>query len=66
MSERDVPALTRALRGLCEDFAADAASVTYISPGGVLVTLNVAGAHGVAWLNDEDGNVILVGPGVLE
>jgi hypothetical protein len=40
--------------------------VTYISPGGVLVTLNVAGAHGVAWLNDEDGNVILVGPGVLE
>ena len=65
MSERDVPALTRALRELCENFAADAASATYISPDGVLVTLNVA-AHGVAWLSDEDGNVILVGPGALE
>jgi hypothetical protein len=66
VSERDVPRLLDALRELCETFAADAASASYVSPlDGRLVTLHVT-AHGVSYLADEDGNVVLVGKGALE
>jgi hypothetical protein len=61
VSERDVPGLIRALRDVCETFAADAASVSYIAPDGLLVELHVT-AHGVSWLADEGGHLVLVDP----
>ena len=61
MAERDVPGLIAALRGVCKAFGADAASASYVAPDGVLVELHVT-AHGVSWLADESGHLVLVDP----
>lgn len=56
----DLRALIAALRAVCEDFGAAAATASYVSPlEGRLVTLTVTGG-GLVTLQDEDGNLVAV------
>lgn len=62
----DLPSLTAALRDVCERFGAAAASASYVSPlEGRLVSLHVT-AHGLVWLEDEDGHVAAIPQGARE
>ena len=57
MSAADVAALKAALADVCERFGAAAASATYVSPiEGRLVRMHCT-AHGLVWLEDDDGHV---------
>jgi hypothetical protein len=56
----DVSGLIGELRGLCERTGAASASASYVSPlEGRFVTLHVT-AGGIAYVADEDGNVLPV------
>lgn len=56
----DLDTLIAALRAVCEAFGAASAAASYVSPlQGRLVTLHVT-AGGIAYLADEDGNVVVV------
>ena len=66
MSAPDVPGLLAALIDLCKTFGCDAASASCVSPlGGKLVTLHCT-RGGVAYVADEEGNVVVVPPGASE
>jgi hypothetical protein len=62
----DLRTLAAALRAICTTFGAAEAAASYVSPlQGRLVTLHVT-AGGVAYLADEDGNVLSVPRGAVE
>ena len=66
VSAPDIPTLTAALRAVCQDFGAAAASASYVSPlEGRLVELHVT-AHGLAWLEDQDGHAAAIPQGARE
>lgn len=55
MTDPGVPDLVEALRGLRDRFQCDATSATYISPDGVLVTVQITGA--LITIADDEGHV---------
>lgn len=66
VSAPDIPALTAALRAVCVEYGAAAASASYVSPlEGRLVSLHVT-AGGLVWLEDEDGHVAAIPQGARE
>jgi hypothetical protein len=56
MTPPGVVELVSALREFCGDWGCDQATATYVSPGGALVTVAVAGA--LVTIEDDDGNIV--------
>jgi hypothetical protein len=56
MSQPGVAELVAALREFRDSWECAQASATYVSPGGALVTVAVAGA--LVTIEDDDGNIV--------